>query len=257
MNTTNSPNVDKPVVDFWYGLQPVENEIIWLREVFVDNYSVGDSWLVRGHEFDLVIDTCSGIVPLAPVVESICNKPVLAVALNSSYDHCGGWSGFKNRACHPLDTNALRHPSEQDNTVSDYLDDERLHALPYPGYTTRLYERMGAEPTRLVNDGEIIDLGNRRIEVLHTPGRGAGGISLWEAGTGCLFTSDMLYDGEHGLAWPPGNPVSYIESLRRFLELPVTVVHGGHYGSFDRSRMCEIINEQIADLEQYDNNRIL
>jgi glyoxylase-like metal-dependent hydrolase (beta-lactamase superfamily II) len=250
MKTEKSPLPAKPVAEFWYGLKPVANNIVWLREVFVDNYSVGDSWLVRGSEYDLVVDTCSGIVPLEPIIDSICDKPVLAVALNSSYDHCGGWSGFENRACHPLDARALLHPAEQDNAVSDYLDDERLYALPYPGYTTTIYERKGAEPTRLVDDGEIIDLGNRSIEVMHTPGRGAGGISLWEAGTGCLFTSDMLYDGEHGLAWPPGNPVSYIESLRRFLKLPVTVVHGGHYGSFDRPRMCEIINEQIADLEQ-------
>jgi hypothetical protein len=241
-------SAEQPVADFWYALQPVANDIVWLREIFVDNYSVGDSWLVRGAETDLVVDTCSGIVPLAPVVESICNKPVLAVALNDSYDHCGGWSGFENRACHPLDAIGLLNPSEQANTVSDYLDDSRLHALPYEGYSTKDYTVEGAAPTRLVNDGEVIDLGDRKIEVLHTPGRGPGGISLWEAATGTLFTSDMLYDGDHGLAWPPSSPELYVSSLRRFLDLPVNVVHGGHYGSFGRDRMTELINEQIADL---------
>ena len=240
----------KPVADFWYGLRPVANDIVWLREIYVDNYSVGDSWLVRGADSDLVIDTCSGIVPLAPVVESICSKPFLAIALNDSYDHCGGWSGFENRACHPLDAPGLLNPSLQANTVSDYLDDDRLFALPYKGYSTIEYKVAGAEPTQLVNDGDVIDIGDRKIEVMHTPGRGPGGISLWEAATGSLFTSDMLYDGDHGLAWPPSDGESYVNSLRRFLDLPVTVVHGGHYGSFDGVRMREIIKQQIADLSQ-------
>jgi len=244
----NSETTVKPVVDFWYGIQPVANDIVWLREIFVDNYSAGDSWIVRGKELDLVVDTCSGIVPLAPVVASICNKPVLAIALNNSYDHCGGWSDFENRACHSLDANGLLHPEQQANEVSDYLDDDRLFALPYAGYSTKNHTLKGAKPTRLVNEGESIDLGGRELEELHTPGRGDGGICLWEQATGCLFTSDMLYDGEHGLAWPPSRPEQYIASLQKLLDFPVSVVHPGHYGSFYATRMREIANEQIADL---------
>lgn len=238
----------KPIADFWYGIRPLENNIVWLREVFVDNYSVGDSWLVQGTDLDLVLDTCSGIVPLAPVILAICSKPVLAVALNDSYDHCGGWAGFEHRACHPLDAPGLRDPSQQLNVVSDYLDDGKLYALPYEGYTTQNYRVAAAEPTRLLNEGEIIDLGNRTIEVMHTPGRSEGGLSLWEEATGSLFTSDMLYDGDHGLAWPPHLPSQYINSLRRFKTLPVKKVYPGHYGQFNRTRMIELIDAQIADL---------
>ena len=244
----NASTNKKPIADFWYGLKPVENNIVWLREVFVDNYSVGDSWLVRGTELDLLVDTCSGIVPLAPVVSAICHKPVLAVALNDSYDHCGGWSGFENRACHPLDAPGLKNPSRQLNVVSDYLDDNRLYALPSEDYSTKYYNVNGAEPTRLLEDGEMIDLGDRRIEVLHTPGRSDGGISLWEEATGSLFTSDMLYDGDHGLAWPPRLPDQYMNSLRRFKTLAVKTVYPGHYGHFNRTRMDELVDMQITDL---------
>ncbi len=239
---------EKPVTDFWYGVQSMENDILWIREVFVDNYSVGDSWLLRGAETDLLIDTCSGIVPLAPLVTSISNKPVLAMALNDSYDHCGGWADFLHRGCHPLDVNGLGNPGEQSNSVSDYLDDSRLFALPQAGYSTKEYALTGAVPTRLVNDGEVIDLGDRQVEVIHTPGRSHGGICLWEPVTGCLFTSDMLYDGDHGLAWPPSYPELYIQSLKKLLDLPVQVVHGGHYGYFDSARMKQLINQQIVDL---------
>jgi glyoxylase-like metal-dependent hydrolase (beta-lactamase superfamily II) len=58
----------------------------------------------------------------------------------------------------------------------------------------------------------------------------------------------MLYDGKHGLAWPPADPVTYCESLRRFRQLPVKRVFPGHYGTMDGERMLEIIDAQIADL---------
>lgn len=215
---------------------PIANDIVWLREIHVDPYAVGDIWLVRGAEIDLVIDTGSGIVPLAPVIDAISDKPVLAVALNHSYDHAGGWWGFNERACHPLGAAALRDPSEETSLVFDYLNDASLSALPREGYSTKDYRMIGAAPTRLVEDGDRIGLGGRSLEVMHTPGRGPGGIVLWEAETGSLFTSDMLYDGSHGLAWPPDDPTLYARSLRRFRALPVTVVHGGHYGSFGRAR---------------------
>ncbi len=61
---------------------------------------------------------------------------------------------------------------------------------------------------------------------------------------------DMLYDGDHGLAWPPDDAPAYCASLRRFRELPVKRVYPGHYGPMGRKRMLEVIDEQLADLEK-------
>ena len=247
----NLPGEEKPISDFWYGVQPVSNNIIRLRELFVDSYASGDSWLVVGSKWCLLADTCSGIVPLAPVIKSITSKPVLAVALNDFYDHAGGWSGFEYRACHRLDAPGLFDPSVEQDTVLNYLTDQRLFALPVKGYQLSDYHLSSAAPTRLLNDEEIIDLGDRKVQVLQTLGRGRGGISLFEEATGSLFTSDMLYDGEHGEAWPPTDPVRYTTSIKKFLHLPVTTVYAGHYGYFDRARMDVIINQQLADLAIY------
>jgi glyoxylase-like metal-dependent hydrolase (beta-lactamase superfamily II) len=247
-NGRKAEQVEKPVVDFWYAVQPQSNEIIRLGEVHVDPYVVGDIWLVRGSERDLAVDTGSGIVPAGPIVEAVSGKPVLAVALNRYTDHAGGWHSFAERACHPLDAPALIDPTVESSLVSDYLTDETLSALPRPGYSTVDYRMVGAEPTRLLEDGDHIDLGDRFLVVLHLPGRSPGGIGLWEAETGSLFTSDMLYDGEHGLAWPPDDPRSYIASLRRMRALPVSHVYPGHYGRFDGARMTAVIDGQIAAL---------
>jgi glyoxylase-like metal-dependent hydrolase (beta-lactamase superfamily II) len=238
----------KPVAEFWYGIQPQGDGIIRFREIYVDPYAVGDIWLVRGSQRDLVVDTGSGIVPPTPIIEAVSGQSVCAVALNRYYDHAGGWHNFAERACHSLEAHALIDPREESSLVSDYLTEATLSALPRPGYSAADYRMIGAEPTRLLEDGDVIDLGSRSLEVLHMPGRSAGGIALWEARTGSLFTSDMLYDGDHGLAWPPDDPQAYIASLRRMRDLPVVTVYPGHYGRFAGARMTALIDEQVAQL---------
>ena len=57
------------------------------------------------------------------------------------------------------------------------------------------YRVRAAPATRLIEEGDVPDLGNRVLQVLHTPGHSPGGISLWEAQTQRLFSGDMLYDG--------------------------------------------------------------
>ena len=238
----------KPVAELWYAIHPECNGIVRLNEIHVDPYSVGDIWLVRGSQRDLAVDTGSGIVPPAPVIKAISDRPILAVALNSYYDHAGGWHSFANRACHTLDAADLAAPEKENSSFSDYLTNESFYATPRAGYSVADYHMVGSEPTLLLEDGDIIELGDRRLEVLHVPGRSPGGIALWEAETGSIFTSDMLYDGDHGPAWPPADPESYVSSLLRMRDLPVTNVYPGHYGKFGGTRMIELIDEQLAAL---------
>lgn len=233
----------------WYAVEACEASILRISETHVDPYAVGDIWLVRGTELDVAIDAGSGMVPAGPVVQAISDKPLLCIALTCSYDHAGGWHSFDRRACHILDAKSLADPDAENAEIADYLTDDMFRALPCPGFVPASHQMVGAAATRLVVDGEIIDLGNRTLEILHTPGRSRGGLSVWEASTATLFSGEVLYDGSHGPAWPPPDPEAYSESLRRLRALPARTVHPGHYGSFDGNRMTELIDAQLADLE--------
>jgi len=250
MPTVDIEKTSRPVADPWFAISAFENDILLLRESGIDPYAVGDIWIVRGRDRDLVIDTGSGMVAPAPLVEAISGKPVSAVALNDSYDHAGGWHSFSDRACHPRDASTLEAFELEIAGVSDYLNDSTLWSLPAHGYELGDYSLTSAKPTRLVDEADTFELGNRSLQVMHVPGRTTGGLAIWEQATGSLFTSDMLYDGDHGLAWPPGDPVAYCTSLRRFQQLPVERVYAGHYGTMDRQRMLEVIDEQLIQLEQ-------
>lgn len=238
----------KPVAEFWHAIQDQGGGILRFHEIHADPYAVGDAWLVLGAEHNLLIDTGSDLAPLAPLVEGFSGKPVLAAACNGYYDHAGGWYGFAERACHPLEAPALADPQAENASVTDFLTDDSLGALPRAGFSMADYRMPGAEATRLLEDGDVIDLGDRRLEVLHLPGRSPGGLGFWERETGSLFTSDMLYDGDHGPAWPPDDPAAYVESLQRLRALPFERVLPGHYGPLGRDRALAVIDRQMADL---------
>lgn len=105
---------------------------------------------------------------------------------------------------------------------------------------------MQAAPVqRLLWDGDIIDLGDRQFQVIHTPGHSPGGIALWEAATGILFSGDIVYDGALIEGTSDLERWQYIASMERLLRLPVRIVHGGHFPSYSGRRHQEIIRNWL------------
>ena len=85
------------------------------------------------------------------------------------------------------------------------------------------------EPDRLLHDGEVIELGELSLTVLHTPGHSPGGISL--VGHGLVFCGDTLFNYGIGRTDFPGcSHEQLMESIRtKLLTLPDdTIVLPGH-----------------------------
>ncbi|MDD2444255.1 MAG: MBL fold metallo-hydrolase [Desulfotomaculaceae bacterium] len=83
---------------------------------------------------------------------------------------------------------------------------------------------------RLLQDGDIIKVGNHDLEVLHTPGHTKGGISL-VCGQDILITGDTLFAGSVGRSdFPGGSHKQLIASIKnRLLKYPPeTKVFPGH-----------------------------
>ena len=230
-----------PVADIWYGIEPVADGIVRLHEAHVDPYLSGDIWLVRGRDADLVVDTGAGILPLAPIVKAITRRAATGVALCYFFDHAGGLYSFEERACHSIDAQAL---AEGRDKVEDYVCPAMVSALPWAGYDVMKYRLVTRPTTRVVEEGDVFDLGDRRLEVLHVPGRSLGSIALWEPAAGFLFTGDTLLDDPLDRAFPPEDPVAFGASLERLARLPVVRVFAGHYGTFDKALMLDLIRSE-------------
>jgi glyoxylase-like metal-dependent hydrolase (beta-lactamase superfamily II) len=105
---------------------------------------------------------------------------------------------------------------------------------------------LPAPATRTVDEGDVIDVGDRRFEVLHLPGHSPGSIGLWEAETGILFSGDAIYDGPLLDELPGSDIPSYVATMKRLRDLPVTVVHAGHDPSFGRDRLRDLCEGYLA-----------
>lgn len=238
-----------PITDTWYEIESYSDDITRVYEKYIDPYWSSSIWLVCGKNFDLVVDTGTGIVPPAPFISTISKKPVIAVALCHYYDHAGGLYSFDARLCHRLDASAIKNP---DKDLSDsFIQESELFALPFKDFNLRDYTRKSTLPTLLLENNDAIDIGGREFEVIHIPGRTPGSIALWEEKTGYLFGGETLFLDPNNWDFPPEDVALYESSLKKIATLPVTKVFGGHYGSFSQDAMQHLINKEIGRYAQY------
>ena len=79
--------------------------------------------------------------------------------------------------------------------------------------------------------GDVLQMGGTQLQVWHTPGHSPGGVCLYLAEAGIVFTGDTLFKGGPGATGRSHSHFPTImESVRRLLVLmpPDTVVHTGH-----------------------------
>jgi glyoxylase-like metal-dependent hydrolase (beta-lactamase superfamily II) len=247
------------VAERWFEHEVVDDGLVRITEPHVDPFLRANLFLVRGRERDALIDSGLGIVPLRDELTELFERPVVAVATHRHFDHTGGLYEFDEVAVHRADAEAvanaegfasLRTEDYEGHEVSGYdlpASSSLLSALPREGFDVAEYEVRPAPPTRILEEGDVIDLGDRRLAVLHLPGHSPGEIGLWEEETATLFSGDCVYESGILLDELEGSNIEdYVVSMRRLRDVPVRIVHGGHDESFGRERLLELIEEYLA-----------
>jgi glyoxylase-like metal-dependent hydrolase (beta-lactamase superfamily II) len=246
------------VAERWFRETDAGGGVTLLVEAHVDVLLESNVWHVCGRDRDLLVDTANGIGALRPAVEALTSgRPVVAVATHGHFDHSGGLHEFEDQRCHAADEADVREPfrlrlrrEDFDNDVIEMyayygypVPDSIVRALPEADFDVAAWITPGAEPTSLLAEGDVIDLGDRAFEVLHTPGHTAGSISLWEARTGTLFSGDAIYVDDK-LSWDDRD--AFLRSLERLRKLPVELVHAGHGRTFGRGELHAAIDAELA-----------
>jgi glyoxylase-like metal-dependent hydrolase (beta-lactamase superfamily II) len=209
-------------------------------------------WHVRGRDADLLVDTGLGVASLRTAAADLFGAHLIAVATHTHADHGGGMHEFSERWVHAEEADNARSAHYHVSLDLDAWTPERramiersgyqvggglLTAVPTAGYRVANYRLLSFEPTRLLQEGDVVDLGDRAFEVLHLPGHSPGSIGLYEHGTQTLFSGDAIYDGPLLDTLADSDIVAYRQTMERLLALPVSVVHAGHDPSFGRERL--------------------
>jgi glyoxylase-like metal-dependent hydrolase (beta-lactamase superfamily II) len=152
----------------------------------------------------LVIDAAH---TAGPIIDAVGDRAVVAiVATHGHNDHINAGAEVAAATGAPI----WLHPADAELWAQVYGD-----------------RRWDAD----LSDGQVIAVGGHRLEVRHTPGHTPGGVCLWDAGAGVVFSADTLFKGGPGATGRSFSDFpTIIESIRaKLLTLPPdTVVHTGH-----------------------------
>lgn len=225
----------------WWRVRRLGDGVSWIDEPHILEFYRCNVWHVRGRDRDLLVDSGMGVVSLRQWVPLVSERPLDAVASHTHFDHIGCQHEFSCRLCHAAEADLMANPTRVNTLADPYVTDEIFTSLPPQPYTSARYSVKSAPATRTLHDHDVIDLGDRRFEVIHTPGHSPGGIALWEAASGILFSGDIVYDGPLIEETYHSNAADYHASMVRLYDLPVRIVHGGHFNSYDRTRHRAII----------------
>ncbi|HEU4610925.1 MAG TPA: hydroxyacylglutathione hydrolase [Kofleriaceae bacterium] len=159
-----------------------------------DNYA----YLVIEGTYAAIVDPSTA----SPVLEVITREGVTPTAIwltHHHWDHVGGVEGIV--AAYPS-IEVVAHKSDQ---------------------------ARSPKVTKLVDEGDVVELGPVRAKIIYNPGHTLGAISYWiEDGDGAVFTGDTLFAAGCGRVFE-GTPEMMYASLTKLAALPPTTrVYFGH-----------------------------
>ncbi|MER9230680.1 MBL fold metallo-hydrolase [Mesorhizobium sp. M0622] len=234
-------------MDNWFSKTIVDAKTTMLTEPFVHDFVRANIWHLRGRDVDLLVDTGMGICPLAPQIDTPAGKPLLAVATHIHLDHVGSLHEFPLRA-------GPRHSAAQFDSMDEAVTyaymfhdlEGAVSKLPAEGWKAADYRIPPAPLTRTLDEGDMVDLGDRQFRVLHLPGHSPDSIALFDETDGLFFAGDAIYDAMLIDDLPDSDRAAYRRTMQRLLELPIRIGHGGHGPSFDGRRMREIATAYLS-----------
>ena len=198
--------------------QPVSGR--WFDDYFVieaidsTTFAIGEpryyqgnySYLILGADRAVLFDAGTGNRDIVPVVRSLTALPVTVVPSHLHFDHVGALGRFDRTAL--LDVGDLRA-----RTRDGVLELGRYEFLGFADGLRRPHFR--------VDDwwqaGAVLDLGGRRLQVLHTPGHTPTSVSLYDAGHHQLFCGDFMYPGLLYAFLPGASRRDYLQTSEHLL----------------------------------------
>ena len=198
--------------------QPLENRALIIKMLAVgpfaaNCYIIGSSETTQG----MIIDPGAEAETILKTVQQTGLTTSVILITHAHVDHIGALREVQAR------TNAqfFAHEAEK-----GFVFSTPMRMLTSIGVSP---VKSPPSPDRQLKDGDHVDVGDLRFEVLHTPGHSSGGICL--SGHGVLFSGDTLFNSGIGRTDFPGmSHERLIKSIReKLMVLPdETVVYPGH-----------------------------
>lgn len=158
----------------------------------------------------------SGYSRLLNGIEKVTDHISKIILTHCHFDHAGGAAELSKHFnapvfIHECDAAAVRNGLTKE-TAADVFGCE-----------------MPAVDVTILQDKETIDTGEHLLEIIHTPGHTAGGISLLDRVNQILFSGDTVFaEGVGRWDFPTGDLSCLKNSVHKLAELDVSYLYPGH-----------------------------
>jgi glyoxylase-like metal-dependent hydrolase (beta-lactamase superfamily II) len=207
-------------------------------------------YLLEDTGLDCLIDGGWGFCSSLDSLRSDPEKPLVAIATHSHFDHIGMLHLAGKRYGHPAEAAIFARP-----------DPAATQALPYLSGRPILIGGQAVEPhsivqsacplDRFVGEGTRLELGSRRLDIIHTPGHSPGSICVLDAAASLLFCADTVHDGHIHDAIPGADRKALLVSHQRLAQVDFQLALPGHGATLSRPAFLDRIdryrNEKGSD----------
>ena len=258
----------------WFTVEKIDNDTYAISEY--NHWEEPHCYLLCGTELAVFVDTGLGVANIREVVEELTKLPIQVVTTHAHWDHIGSHKFFDNIAVHALERAWLeekfplplevvrqnlmrrskccakcRETSEEPCIWRKKVVESLGAACVLPeDFCAEIYEVFKGAVHRILYDGDTIDLGNRRLKVIHTPGHSPGHCCFYEEAGGYLFSGDLIYKGCLDAFYPTTDPIAFWKSIQKVQDLKVSSIFPGHHDLNVPVDIISRIEEAFAGLNK-------
>ena len=150
------------------------------------------SFLFEGDKRAMLIDTGFGTLPIQKMAAELTDLPIFLVNTHTDKDHTGCNGDFK-----PV----YMHPAEMEH------------------YQNSLPKGCSMDDVHPLWEGDVIDLGHWKFEIVLTPGHTPGSIMLLEREKRMLISGDTIQDGDIFMFGVGRNMQAFQHSLKKMITM--------------------------------------
>ena len=177
------------------------------------------SFLITGTERALLFDTGLGIGDMRRVVEQLTDLDIVVLNSHTHYDHIGGNHQFELIYGRDTDYTKGRMQGSGTEAVAEFIGEGWVWKELPSGFVADEFRSQPFLISKIVDEGDSIDIGGRQLEILVTPGHAPDSICLIDRENRLLFTGDTFYLAPLYTHIPGSNFGDYARSAARLAGL--------------------------------------
>lgn len=225
----------------WFSSEVLGLGLVRIWEPHVHRFFRANIFHIVGDDVDIVVDGGMGLKPLLPVLDIAPGKPVVAVATHIHVDHVGALHEFETRLGHRAEA-AFFSRMLDEHTLADGFRalPEPVSNLPEEHWSPLSFSIKPAPLTKILDEGDIVETGDRSFTVIHLPGHSVGSIGLLDECNGAFFAGDAIYRGQLVDDLPGSDRQAYRQTMERLRKLEFSRAYCGHGEPIDQKELRSI-----------------